>query len=85
MLWQDYVFSSAAIAFSYALIPQIVKGLRERKADISTQTSIITSAGLYVCSITAYTLGLYLTTILYLVTAILWSILLYQSVRYRDN
>ena len=71
MLWQDYVFSGATVAFSYALIPQIFKSFREKKANITTQTAAITSAGLYVCAGTAHTLDLNLTTGLYTVAATL--------------
>ena len=85
MLWQDYVFSGATIAFSYALIPQIIKGFREKKANITTQTAAITSTGLYVCAGVAYTLDLYLTTGLYTVAATLWGVLMYQSIKYRNK
>jgi len=85
MLWQDYVFSGATVAFSYALIPQIIKGFKEKKANIETQTAAITSAGLYVCSGAAYTLDLDLTTGLYVVAATLWGVLLYQSIKYKKN
>jgi hypothetical protein len=84
-MWQDYVFSGATVAFSYALIPQIIKGFREKKANISTQTAAITSMGLYICAGTAYTLDLYLTTALYIVIATLWGTLLYQSIKYKNN
>lgn len=84
-MWQDYVFSGAAVAFSYALIPQIIKGFRERKSNIETQTAFITSSGLYVCGVTAYTLDLDLTAALYGVSGTLWGVLLFQSIKYKGN
>ncbi|MBS3134976.1 hypothetical protein J4406_01215 [Candidatus Woesearchaeota archaeon] len=85
MLWQDYVFSGATIAFSYALIPQIIKGFREKKANITTQTATITSGGLIICAATASTMDLYLTTALYSVASGLWGTLFYQSIKYKNN
>lgn len=31
MEWQDYVFSGIAVALGYSLIPQIIKGFKEKK------------------------------------------------------
>ena len=85
MEWQDYVFSGIAVALGYSLIPQIIKGFKEKKADITIQTSAITSAGMMVGAGTAYTLDLNLTGTLYLAISGLWGTLLYQSIKYRNN
>ena len=83
MLWQDYVLSAATIAFSYALLPQIFKNFKEKRANMSIQTTLITSIGLYICSGAAYTLGLVMTAVFYIIAATLWAVLFCQSIKYK--
>lgn len=81
-MWQDVVYALAAFAFSYALIPQIVKGYKQKHQDIAVQSSLITSIALYILTFTSITLGLYYYASMNLFAAILWSVILYQRFHY---
>ena len=85
MVWQDLVISIISISFSYALIPQVTKGFKEKKSNIAFQTAIINSLGMFIISIIYFTLNLYFSTILGITTSILWLILLIQSIKYKSN
>jgi hypothetical protein len=67
----------------YALIPQIYKGFKSRKNYITVQTGIITTIALYIMGTTFLTLKLYLSSGITLFNAILWMILLIQSIIYK--
>ena len=66
MVWQDYLLSGVTVAFGYALVPQIIKGFKEKRANITIQTSAISTVGLGISVATVYTLDLKLTAALYL-------------------
>ena len=82
---QDVIMAICSIAFGLALIPQIIQGFKTRTGPITLMTSIPSAAGLYTCSICAFTLGLHFTGAVWLGTATLWVLLLYQRIRYRDE
>ena len=84
-MWQDYVTSAAGISFSYALIPQVIKGFKQKKQDISIQTAAITSIGLTTLSYTFYTLDLNYSCCINALSAGLWAIILGQSIKYRKK
>ena len=79
MDWQDITITIIMIAFSYALIPQIIKGFKRKKSLIALQTALITSIGMFILTITYYTLNLTFSTIMAFITGTLWTILLIQS------
>ena len=83
MVWQDFVITACIIAFSYALIPQIIQGFKERKGLINLQTSLITSIGMITLSVVYLTLNLYFSAILALITGILWELLFLQKLIYK--
>ncbi|GEM_PF-432426 len=82
---QDVIMAICSIAFGLALIPQIIQGFRTRTGPITLLTSIPSAVGLYTCSVCAYTLGLHFTGAVWVVTATLWVLLLYQRIRYNDD
>ncbi len=79
MAWQDITITIIMIAFSYALIPQIIKGFKKRKSLLSLQTALITSIGMFILTITYYTLNLTFSAIMAFITGTLWTTLLIQS------
>lgn len=83
MIWQDIVITISNILFSYALIPQVFLGFKNKKALISLQTSTLTSFGLAAMSISFLTLGLYFSAIVSFVSFSLWIFLLIQGILYR--
>lgn len=83
MAWQDILITIIMFAFSYALIPQAYKCFKEKKALISLQTSTITAAGMYILSGVYVTLNLYFSSVMSLINAILWTILLIQRIIYK--
>ncbi len=80
MMWQDIVIAISVIAFSYALIPQVISGFK-KKSFVNLQTSGITAFFLYVCSVVFYTLGLYFTMIMDFIAASLWLVLFLQKLK----
>jgi hypothetical protein len=84
MVWQDVIITICIIAFSYALIPQIILGFKKKKKLIAFQTALITSIGMFILSITYITLGLPFSAIMGLITAMLWAILLIQGIIYKS-
>lgn len=70
-MWQDIVISISIILLSYALIPQVIQGFKKRKCDINIQTSAITAAGLYILAVCFWTLNLYFSFAMDLVTGTL--------------
>tara|TARA_Y100000310_G_scaffold227213_1_gene229427 strand:+ start:188 stop:436 length:249 start_codon:yes stop_codon:yes gene_type:complete len=77
MVWQDIAISMAEIVFSISLFPQIYLGFRTRRGDISLMTSIPTTLGLFLIAYAFFTLSLYYSAIVSIVTGILWMILLF--------
>ena len=82
MSWQDVIIAVIMLSFSYALIPQILQGFRQKKGLINLQTSTITAIGMYVITFTYLTLHLYFSTIISFTTAILWTVLFFQKIKY---
>lgn len=85
MAWQDITITICILAFSYALIPQIVKGFKNKKSLIATQTSLITSIGMFAIAITYITLNLTFSAIIALLTGALWATLFIQNIIYKNN
>ena len=79
MIWQDYVMSGVMVLLSYALIPQILRGFKHKKCDISLHTSTISFLGLYVLAFSYFTLELYFSTAVTSITATFWLILFIQG------
>lgn len=82
MVWQDTLITIIIIAFSYALIPQILKGFKKKKGSINLQTSGITATGMLLLALIYTTLGLKFSAILAQITGILWTTLLIQRIIY---
>jgi len=83
MVWQDTTISIINLLLSYALIPQIYNGFQKKKGFVTLQTSIISSAGLYILAFTVFTLKLYFSAITTFLVATFWTILLTQKIIYR--
>jgi|TARA_B100001971_G_scaffold196795_1_gene204926 hypothetical protein len=83
MIWQDIIITITIIAFSYALLPQIYQGFKQKKGFINLQTSVITALGMYVLTFVYFTLKLYFSTIMAFITGTLWAILFAQKLSYK--
>lgn len=83
MVWQDIVAGTCTLLFTYALVPQIIKGFREKKGVVEFQTGLITSLCLYVLGGTLATLGLWYTASMNLLSGTLWMILFIQRCIYK--
>jgi len=83
MIWQDLVIAIVSILFAYALIPQVIKGFREKKKHIAVQTGLINAAGMYAVAVAYASLGLIFSTIFGIITATLWLVLFIQSIIYK--
>jgi len=83
MIWQDILITLANILMGYALIPQVIKGFKTRKS-LTLQTTLLTVIGLILTDVCFFTLKLYLSFGLTLITTIIWTILLAQSIVYKN-
>jgi len=83
MVWQDIIITFTVFVLSYALIPQIYQGFKEKKGLINLQTSIITTLGVYTLSIIYLTLNLYFSSTMMFISGILWTTLLVQKIIYK--
>jgi len=83
MVWQDTAITIIIVAFSYALLPQVIKGFKEKRGLISLQTSIITGTGMYILSGIYLTLGLYFSATIGVITGALWTTLFIQKIIYK--
>jgi len=82
-MWQDIIITICIIAFSYALIPQICQGFKQKKGFINLQTSGITCIGAYILASVYINLRLYFSAIMGFIVAILWTILFIQKLKYK--
>jgi hypothetical protein len=82
-MWQDYLILICNIVFSYALIPTIIHNYKKKRSSVQVQTAFLTTLGLVVVGATYITLKLYLSTAISFVMALLWLILLIQSISYK--
>jgi hypothetical protein len=83
MIWQDLVLTIANILFSLALIPQVYHGFKTKRAAMVLQTAVLTTIGLYATSIAFFTLNLFFSGAVSLISGTLWALLLIQKLIYR--
>jgi len=84
-MWQDILLTGLNIMFSFALVPQIIHNFKTKKKNIAISTGLVSSLGMYAVSFIYFTLNLYATTIVGIVSGTLWLTLLIQSIVYRNN
>ncbi len=83
MVWQDIVISLVNVVFIIALIPQIYNGFKLKKGFVIIATSVPTFIGLYVMAMAFYTLQLYYSSFVTVISGILWTILFIQRLIYK--
>ena len=74
-MWQDLVLSSVGIVFTLALIPQL-RDIYNKQCKMNWITCSITSIGCFVIAYTDYSLNLYISTIVSVITAIVWGLMM---------
>ncbi|MDO8508766.1 MAG: hypothetical protein Q7S27_03725 [Nanoarchaeota archaeon] len=84
MIWQDILISIANIIFGYSLAFQVYKGFKDKKKYLTLQTSSLTAIGLFMLSISFFTLNLIYSTIIALFNGTMWFLLFLQGLIYRD-
>lgn len=85
MITQDLIIGLMGTVLSLSLVPQVIKGFKEKKGYISKKTSIPTIIGLVVIAICHLTLGLWLAFMIELLTAVFWVGLLFQEIKYANR
>jgi len=83
MAWQDTIITMCILLFSYALIPQIYQGFKQKKGVINFQTSLITFIGMYILAFTYFKLDLIFSTIMATIAGTLWLVLFIQKITYK--
>ncbi len=85
MIWQDLVIALANIGFIIGLVEQIYEIKVSKTSSISLISSSIYSIGLYAMAFAMFTIDLFFSAILTGLNAILWTIILVLSYKYRFN
>jgi hypothetical protein len=70
---QDYIYTAGSIIFILSLLPAVFS-----KEKPPRSTCALTGGVLYVYAVNGYTLDLYFTAITTLITAAVWTVLLFQ-------
>ena len=83
MMWQDILITISNILFSYALIPQVYHGFKNKKTAMILQTALLTTIGLYASCIAFFSLGLLFSGIITVINGTLWGLLLLQTLIYK--
>tara|TARA_Y100000310_G_C20695023_1_gene825052 strand:- start:3463 stop:3714 length:252 start_codon:yes stop_codon:yes gene_type:complete len=83
MVWQDIIITIIYIIFVYALIPQVLKGFKEKKPHINFQTGLLNTIAMYALAIAFFSLGLLFSGIIGTLNATMWLILFIQSIIYK--
>ncbi|HLC54660.1 MAG TPA: hypothetical protein VJK07_03490 [Candidatus Nanoarchaeia archaeon] len=84
MVWQDIVIALANVVFIFALSQQVYHGFKLKKTTITPYNSFPTFIGLYVMSLSFFTLGLYYSSLTAFLAGTLWLILYIQHFLYRN-
>jgi len=82
-MWQDYLITLSVVAFSYALLPQIYQGYKQKKGFINSQTSLITLIGMYALTYTYFSMGFLFSSIITFISGTLWLTLFIQKLIYK--
>jgi hypothetical protein len=85
MLWQDVVLTGANIVFVVSLLPQVINGFKNKKGFISLWTSGPTTVALFTVSYTVYTLQLYFSASITVVSGLLWLMIFIQKLVYKNE
>lgn len=83
MKWQDIIIFGGMLLSAYSLVPQIIKGFKDKQRHLNLQTVLINGLTGFAMSLTFFTLYLYLSAATSAVVAACWTILLYQTVKYK--
>jgi uncharacterized protein with PQ loop repeat len=84
-MWQDVAIMIASICSGVALVPQVITGFKEKKKMINFSTALVTFLVIYTMAFVLFTLNLYLSTIINMISGTLWLTLFIQSIIYKKN
>ncbi len=71
-IWQDIVMTACNIAFTYAMVTQVVCGFRRKAGGITYPTGIVFGLGSWAIAVCSYTLGLLFFAITCAILGALW-------------
>jgi len=81
-MWQDILITIVNIIFGYALIPQVIKGFKDKKPHIAFQTGLLNTIGMYIMAFAFFSLNLTFSWIIGFFNATMWLILFIQRIVY---
>ena len=82
-MWQDNLIFIINLIMLVSLVPQVIKGFRESKCEVSKYTGVLTTASLVSLSIIYATLYLPLSSFTSLLAGLLWFSITIQSFYYK--
>ena len=81
-MWQDWVMAVCSVGFTVALVPQVVKGFRDRVGYITLSTAALTTGGLALFAVALLTKGFWWAGSAEVLACGLWGVLLVQRFVY---
>jgi len=82
-MWQDIVLMIGNILLGYALIPQVIKGFKNKKPNIAFQTGGITFSALLAITIVYFSLNLIFSAVICSFNTLMWLTLFIQTIIYK--
>jgi len=82
MIWQDLVITIATLLFAVSLVPQVYYGFKRQRGVITLKTSIPTVIGLVGVLFAYFSLQLYFSVFVCILTTVMWILLLVQRMIY---
>ena len=75
--------SVGGAVLSISIIPQVYHGFKEKSGPIKFLTSVPTFIGLFITSFAMWTLSLFFSSIITLISGLMWFILFTQRIKYK--
>ena len=82
MIWQDWIIGLINIGLAYNMVLPMINGFKEKRGNIDFQTGLITFPLLFILAFMFFTLELYFSTVIAILTGILWLALFLQTAMY---
>jgi len=79
----DLIMTATACAMGYAMVPQVVKSVKDRDVRLVWQTLIVTTICLFILTVCYWQLGLKINTVASGLVTLLWASLLVMKIIFK--
>lgn len=81
-MWQDMLIFVVSLVLSYGLVVQVIHGFKDKKGHITFQTGLVTTIGMYLITISFFTLGMLFSGMVTFFNGTMWLTLFIQKLKY---